>query len=94
MVLSVHFLWPQARSLLAAVHIPLFLQIEEVSLFVHVVDNTIRIQEETERVKDVMNRITGYNVGDVPHELRDVSNYRLFYVVLWLASAIPPLLKY
>ncbi len=42
-------------------------------MFVHVVNNTIRIQEETERVKDVMNRITAYNVGDVPHELRDVS---------------------
>ena len=50
-----------------------FLQIEEINMFVHVVNNTVRIQEETERVKDVMNRITTYNVGDVPHELRDVS---------------------
>lgn len=48
-------------------------QIEEVICFVRVVDNTIRIQEETERVKEAMSRITAYNVVDIPHELRDVS---------------------
>ena len=40
--------------------------------FVHVVDNTIRVQEETERVKDAMSRITSYSVVDIPHELREV----------------------
>lgn len=38
----------------------------------HVVDNGIRIQEETERVKDAMSRITAYSVVDIPNELRDV----------------------
>ena len=42
-------------------------------MFVHVVDNTVRISEETERVKDVMNKITAYNVGDVPPDVKDVS---------------------
>lgn len=40
--------------------------------FVHVVDNGLRMQEETERIKDAMTRITAYSVGDVPHELKDV----------------------
>ena len=47
---------------------------DEINSFVHVVNNAIRIQEETERVKDAMNRITTYNVVDVPHELKDVRN--------------------
>ena len=41
--------------------------------FVHTVDNILRMQEETERVKDAMSRITAYSVGDVPHELKEVS---------------------
>jgi len=47
--------------------------VEEVTTFVHTVDNTLRMQEETERVKDAMSRITSYSVGDVPHELKEVS---------------------
>ncbi len=41
--------------------------------FVHVVNNGLRMQEETERVKNAMARITAYSVGDVPHELKEVS---------------------
>lgn len=41
--------------------------------FVHVVDNGLRMQEEAERVRDAMNRITDYGVASVPHELKDVS---------------------
>ena len=33
----------------------------------------VQAQEETERVKDAMSRITAYNVVDVPSELKDVS---------------------
>ena len=46
---------------------------DEINAFLRTVNNAIRIQEETERVKDAMNRITSYSVVDVPHELRDVS---------------------
>ena len=35
-------------------------------------NNGIRIQQETERVKDAMNRITAYSVTDIPPELKDV----------------------
>ena len=43
-------------------------------MFVHVVNNTIRVQEETERVRGAMSRITAYNVVDVPNELKEVSS--------------------
>ena len=37
------------------------------------VNSGIRAQEETERVRDAMNRITAYNVVDIPSEFREVS---------------------
>lgn len=42
-------------------------------MFVHSINNTIRIQEETERVTEVMSRIIAYNAVDIPSELKDVS---------------------
>ena len=60
-----------AYNLSTSCHVSM--QIEEVNSFVCVVDNTIRVQEETERVREAMSRITAYNVVDIPHELRDVS---------------------
>lgn len=41
--------------------------------FVQDVNSGIRIQEETERVRDAMNRIIGFQVIDIPSELKDVS---------------------
>ena len=41
--------------------------------FVQCVNSGIQIQEETERVRDAMNRITGFQVVDVPSDLKDVS---------------------
>ena len=49
------------------------MQLDEVTSFVRIVDNGLRMQEEAERVKDVMSRITAYRVTSVPHELKDVS---------------------
>lgn len=41
--------------------------------FVQDVNSGIKIQEETERVRDAMNRITGFQVMEIPSELKDVS---------------------
>ena len=41
--------------------------------FVQDVNSGIRIQQETERVRDAMNRITGFHVMEIPSELKDVS---------------------
>ena len=46
-------------------------------MFVRIINNTIRVQEETERVTDAMNRIVGYNVMELPSELKDVSDKRM-----------------
>lgn len=40
--------------------------------FVGCVNSGIRVQEETERVRDAMSRITGFQVVDVPHEIKEV----------------------
>ncbi len=37
------------------------------------VNTSIRIQEETERVRDAMNRISGVQLVDVPSEIKEVS---------------------
>ena len=66
-------------------------QCEEMQEFVQCVNSGIQIQEETERVRDAMNRITGFQVVDVPsdHDLKDVSwphtpRQLSLYHFLWL----------
>ena len=44
-----------------------------VSDFVQSVNGALRAQEETERVRDAMNRIVTYSAVEVPSELREVS---------------------
>lgn len=46
-------------------------------MFVRIINNTIRVQEETERVTDAMNRLVHYNVVELPNELKDVSDKRM-----------------
>lgn len=48
------------------------LQCEGMQEFLQCVNTGIRIQEETERVRDAMNRITGFQMGDVPNEIKEV----------------------
>ena len=52
------------------------MQWQDIHCFVDQVNSSVQAQEETERVKEAMSRITAYHVVDVPSELKDVSGDR------------------
>ncbi len=72
---SISLLCPSLSfSLFSLLSPPLLsLQWREIHEFVDQVNSGVQAQEETERVKDAMSRITAYQVGEIPSELEDVS---------------------
>lgn len=47
-------------------------QMSDVQVFVQSVNQVLWVQEETERVRDAMNRITAYSAVEMPGELKEV----------------------
>ena len=44
----------------------------DVQVFVQSVNQVLWVQEETERVRDAMNRITAYSAVEMPSDLKEV----------------------
>lgn len=51
--------------------------------FVQLVNTVLQAQEESERVKECMNRIVGYSAVEMPSELKEVGERKRTVWMVW-----------
>ena len=75
--MSTHHTHTHAHTHTHTRHVHTHIKVLEVSQFVQSVNQMVATQEETERVKEAMNQITGYNAVEFPSELKEVTAIEL-----------------